>query len=142
MSESVSESVSRSRTLVRHADALAVVRLAPGSDVPTWATASTLFSVTATAAETSLVCHAATVPTKVRKEGPFTAYEVVGPLDFTLTGVLSDLLTPLADARVSVFVLSTFDTDWILVPAAYADVADRAWTETGHTVQPDHEERA
>jgi hypothetical protein len=126
--------VSQPRTLVRHADALAVVRLGPGSDVPAWATASTLFSVTATAAETSLVCHASTVPTKVRKQGPFVAYEVAGPLDFALTGVLAALLAPLADAGVSVFTLSTFDTDWILVPAQDAASADEAWTAAGHTV--------
>jgi hypothetical protein len=122
-------------TLLRHPDALAVVRLGPGSDVPGWATASTLFSVTATATETSLVCHAATVPGKARKHGPFVAYEVAGPLDLALTGVLSTLLAPLADAQVSVFTISTFDTDWILVPAADADAADEAWTAAGHTVQ-------
>ena len=121
-------------TLVRHPDALAVVRLGPGSDIPTWATSSTLFSVTATAAETSIVCHASTVPTKARREGPFVAYEVAGPLDFALTGVLSTLLAPLAEAEISVFTLSTFDTDWILVRAGKADEADAAWQAAGHTI--------
>ena len=79
-------------TLIQHPDALAVVRLGPGSDVPSWATASTLFSVTATKTETSIVCHASTVPTKARREGPFVAFEVAGPLDFAETGVLSGLL--------------------------------------------------
>jgi len=120
--------------LIRHPDALAVVRLGPGADVPSWATASTLFSVTATAAETSLVCHASSVPTKARKEGPFVAFEVAGPLDFALTGVLHSLLGPLAEADVSVFTLSTFDTDWLLVHVAAADRADEAWTAAGHTV--------
>ena len=120
--------------LIRHPDAFAVVRLGPGADVPSWATASTLFSVTATAAETSLVCHASSVPTKARKEGPFVAFEVAGPLDFALTGVLHSLLGPLAEADVSVFTLSTFDTDWLLVDAAAADRADEAWTAAGHTV--------
>jgi hypothetical protein len=123
-------------TLTRYDDALAVVRLGPGSDVPDWATAATLFSVTATSTETSIVCHAAGVPAKARHEGPFTAFEVAGPLDFALTGVLSTLLAPLADAGVSVFTLSTYDTDWILVKAASADRAVEAWTSAGHTVTP------
>jgi hypothetical protein len=121
-------------TLIQHPDALAVVRLGPGSDVPSWATASTLFSVTATKAETSIVCHASTVPTKARREGPFVAFEVAGPLDFAETGVLSGLLAPLADAGISVFTLSTYDTDWILVKADAADAAAEAWTAAGHTL--------
>ena len=122
-------------TLVRHSDALAVVRLGPGSEIPSWATSSTLFSVTATASETSLVCHASTVPRKARREGPFVAYEVAGPLDFALTGVLSALLAPLAEAQVSVFALSTFDTDWILVRSDAAQPAEDAWQAAGHTVE-------
>ena len=121
-------------TLIQHPDALAVVRLGPGSDVPSWATASTLFSVTATKTETSIVCHASTVPTKARREGPFVAFEVAGPLDFAETGVLSGLLAPLADAGISVFTLSTYDTDWILVKADAADAAAEAWTAGGHTL--------
>jgi len=122
--------------LTRYDDALAVVRLGPGADVPAWASASTLFSVTATATETSLVCHASSVPKKAPKEGPFVAFEVTGPLDFALTGVLHTLLGPLAAAEISVFTLSTFDTDWILVRAGRADDAQQAWQDAGHTVHP------
>ena len=133
----------RTHTLTRYDDALAVVRLGPGSDVPSWATASTLFSVTATRAETSIVCHAATVPAKARRQGPFVAFEVAGPLDFAETGVLSTLLAPLADAGISVFTLSTFDTDWILVKADVADAAVEAWTAAGHTLTtPSHDSEA
>lgn len=122
--------------LTRHDDALAVVRLGRGAKIPAWASASTLFSVTATNDETSVVCHASTVPTKARKQGPFVAFEVTGPLDFALTGVLHTLLGPLAEAEISVFTLSTYDTDWILVHAAKADAAEEAWTAAGHTVHP------
>ncbi|MGZ4436257.1 MAG: ACT domain-containing protein [Nocardioidaceae bacterium] len=122
--------------LTRHKDGLAVVRLGPGAQVPSWAVASTLFSVTATATETSLVCHASSVPARAPKQGPFVAFEVTGPLDFALTGVLHTLLGPLADAEISVFTLSTYDTDWILVHAAKADAAEEAWTAAGHTVHP------
>jgi uncharacterized protein len=130
-------------TLTQYDDALAVVRLGPGSDIPSWATASTLFSVTATKTETSIVCHASTVPAKARREGPFVAFEVAGPLDFALTGVLSGLLVPLADAGVSVFTISTYDTDWILIKADAAEAAVEAWTAAGHTVTtPDAQEGA
>ena len=128
------------RTLIRHADQLAVVRLPAGADLPAWAQASTLFSITATAAETSLVCHASSVPPKATFEGPFVAYEVAGPLDFALTGILHGLLGPLAEAEVSVFTISTFDTDWVLVPHNRVAVADAAWTAAGYAIQVPPEE--
>ncbi|MBF4163043.1 ACT domain-containing protein [Nocardioides acrostichi] len=123
-------------TLEQHAEPLAVVRLAPGAEVPEWAGSSSILSISATATETSVVCSAATVPVKSRHEGPFTAFSVVGPLDFALTGVLAGLLTPLAEEQISVFTLSTFDTDWVLVPADRAEQAAEAWRRTGRTVRP------
>ena len=121
-------------TLLRHPEPLAVVRLGAGAEIPAWATSSTLFSITATAHETSLVCGLAGVPTKARPQGPFTAFQVQGPLDFALTGILSGLLAPLAEERISVFTLSTYDTDWVLVGADDADRAEEAWRRSGHDV--------
>jgi uncharacterized protein len=121
-------------TLSRYPETLAVVRLGPGTEVPAWAESSSIFSVTATATETSVVCAARNVPTKAVHQRPFTAFEVEGPLDFALTGVLADLLAPLAAAGISVFTLSTFDTDWILVPGDKADAAEEEWRRSGHEV--------
>jgi hypothetical protein len=123
-------------SLSRYPETLAVVRLGPGAEVPGWAESSSIFSVTATATETSVVCAARNVPKKSVHQRPFTAFEVQGPLDFALTGVLAQLLQPLADARISVFTLSTFDTDWILVPGEDADRAAEEWRRSGHEVQP------
>ncbi len=130
-------------TLARYPESLAVVRLGPGTEIPSWAESSSIFSVTATAGETSLVCAARSVPAKARHHKPYTAFAVQpeeGSADFDLssgvTGVLVALLSPLADAGISVFALSTFDTDWILVPAADADGAEEAWRRSGHDVAP------
>ena len=125
-----------SHTLLRYDEPLAVVRLGPGAEIPPWASSGSLFSVTATATETSLVCAFAGVPRKSRHQGPFTAFAVEGPLDLGLTGVLAGLLSPLAEEDVSVFTLSTFDTDWVLVAAADADRAADAWRRDGHAVTP------
>jgi uncharacterized protein len=122
-------------SLVQLPEHLAVVRLGPGTDIPAWATSATLFSVTATADETSIVCAHAGVPRKARHEGPFVAFRVAGTLDFALTGVLHALLAPLAEARISVFAHSTFDTDWILVPAGDAERAAEAWRRSGREVR-------
>ena len=122
--------------LSRYPETLAVVKLPPGAEVPAWAESSSIFSVTATATETSVVCAARSVPKKSVHQRPFTAFEVEGPLDFALTGILSTLLAPLAEAGVSVFTLSTYDTDWILVPGGDADRAEEEWRRSGHTVEP------
>jgi hypothetical protein len=128
-------STESSYTLVRHSETLAVVRLGPGADVPDWATGGTIFSVTATATETSLVCGRAGVPRKAQQEGPYTAFAVAGTLDLALPGLLVSLLQPLAAAGVPVFTVSTFDTDWVLVPVDAADRAAEAWSSAGFSVR-------
>ena len=117
-------------------ESLAVVRLAPGAEIPTWAESSSIFSITATSTETSLVCAAHGVPAKAVQHGPLTGFAVKGPLDLALVGVLHDLLGPLAEDGISVFTLSTYDTDWILVRQRDAERAAEAWRRHGHVVAP------
>ena len=121
-------------TLLRYPEKLVVASLPAGSDIPGWAESATLFSISATATETTVVCAGRSVPKKVRHEGPFTAYAVEGPIDFAVTGVLHSLLEPLAAAGISVFMVSTYPTDWILVPTGVADAAAEEWRRRGHTV--------
>ena len=121
-------------TISQFPEKLAIVRMAPGAEVPRWAESSSLFSITATATETSLVCAARSVPAKTPAIKPLTAFMVHGPLDPDLTGVLAGLLVPLAEAEIPVFPLSTFDTDWILVKVADAERAAEEWRRRGHEV--------
>jgi hypothetical protein len=112
---------------------LAVCRLAPDAAIPGWALAPgaagapvTLVSLTRTPEELSIVCPQDRLPPGVRAERGFRAFKVAGPLDFSLTGVLSTLLAPLAAAGVSVFAVSTYDTDYILVKDKQLAAARRA----------------
>lgn len=125
-----------SYTLHQYPENLVVAQLGPGAGVPEWAESSSVFAVIATATETTVVCAGRSVPKKVPKAGPFHAFAVEGPLDFALTGVLAGLLQPLAEAEISVFTLSTYPTDWILVPSAKAEAAAEEWRRRGHTVVP------
>ena len=123
-------------TLSYFPEKLAIVNLAPGAEVPRWAEASSLFSITATATETSLICATRSIPAKTPAIKPLTAFVVKGPLDPELTGVMAALLTPLAEAGIAAYPLSTFQTDWVLVPINKAEAAAEEWRRRGHTVLP------
>lgn len=122
-------------TLHRYPEKLVVAQLGPGAEVPAWAESASVFSIVATATETTVVCAGRSVPKKVTQAGPFTAYAVRGPLDLALTGVLASLLEPLAVAEIPVFTVSTYPTDWILVPIGRADDAAEEWRRRGHVVE-------
>lgn len=121
-------------TLLQFPEKLAIVRLGPGAEVPKWAESASLFSVTATATETSLICATRSVPTKTPSIKPLTAFQVRGPLDPDAIGILAGLLVPLAEAGIPVYTLSTFDTDWIMVRLVDGEKATEAWRRQGHTV--------
>lgn len=126
----------RAWTISQYPEQLAIVRLGPGAEVPAWAESSSIFSITVSASETSLVCATRSVPRKVPAIRPLTAFMVHGPLDPELVGVLADLLAPLGEVGIQVFAQSTFDTDWLLVPANRAEEAAEMWRRRGHTVAP------
>jgi uncharacterized protein len=121
-------------TLLKYPEKLAIVRLGPGAELPQWAESAPLFSITATATETSLVCATRSVPTKTPSIKPLTAFQVRGPLDPDAIGILAGLLVPLAEAEIPVYTLSTFDTDWVMVRLVDAGKAAEAWRRRGHTV--------
>ena len=115
----------------------AVCRLAPAAAVPAWAERGSLLAVTRTPDELSIVCEASRVPADVRAEGPWRAIRVAGTLDFALAGVLRDVLEPLAEAGISVFAISTFDTDYVLVRADRFGESAMALRGAGYVVQGD-----
>ena len=125
-----------SLTLHRFPETLALVKLPVGAEVPSWAESSSIFSVTATATETSLICAGRDVPKKVVAVRGLRAFTLAGPLAPTSVGVLVELLTPLAESGVTAFTISTHDTVWILLPSSVTDRAVDAWQRRGHGVEP------
>jgi hypothetical protein len=114
----------------------AACRLDADAPLPPWAmsASSTIVSITRTSSELSIVCAQELIPDGVRSERDWRCVRVEGPLDFSLTGVLLALLAPLAKAGVSIFALSSFDTDYLLVRAAQLDLAIEALSAAGHQV--------
>ena len=112
----------------------AVVRLHPDAGVPEWIGGGHFWSVTRSDTELSVVCREEDVPAGASAERGWRALEVAGPLDFSLTGIVASLVSPLADAAVPIFVLSTFDTDYLLVREPDLPCAVEALRAAGHTV--------
>ena len=82
--------------------------------------------MTRTDEELSLVLSEADVPRDMRAERGWRAFKVQGPLDFALTGIMARLSGVLAEAGISLFALSTYDTDYILVREGDVVAARRA----------------
>ncbi len=115
---------------------LSVCRLPVAAPWPVPPEGASFYSVTRTSDEVSVVCveDAAPAGDGVRVEPDWRALEVAGPLDFSMVGVMAALTAPLADVDVSVFVVSTYDTDYVLVHAAALERAVDALRAAGHTV--------
>lgn len=113
---------------------LAVCRLDPDSPLPAWPRGE-LVALTRTTDELSIVCAEECVPPGIQVEGGWRALKVAGPLDFSLTGILAAILAPLGDAKISIFALSTYDTDYVLVKEAHLADAIRVLGLVGHRVQ-------
>jgi hypothetical protein len=115
-------------------DAVAICRLAADDGIPGWAIAATYWSVTRTPDELSIVCPEAAVPAEVQASRGWRALRVEGPVPLDQTGVLASITGPLAAAHVSLFVLATYDTDYVLIPTAQRNAALAALDAAGHEI--------
>jgi hypothetical protein len=95
---------------------------------------SGVVSFTWTPEEMSVICRADRVPAGAVVETGWRCFKVAGPLDLALTGILASIASPLAQARVNIFAFSTFDTDYILVPAVRVSTAIAALAAAGHRI--------
>ncbi|MGD8366450.1 MAG: ACT domain-containing protein [Desulfobacterales bacterium] len=113
---------------------MGICRLEAGQTVPRWAARAGFFSITATSDEVSVVCPEPSIPEGVVCSRGWRALKVKGPLDFSKVGVLAALAGPLARAKISIFVISTYDTDILMVRSADLHKAVDVLVEAGHRV--------
>jgi hypothetical protein len=81
------------------------------------------------------VCLQALVPSGIRYEGDWRCLRVAGALDFSQVGILASLVGPLAEAGISVFAISTFDTDYLLVKQAKVEHTAAVLQQAGHRIE-------
>lgn len=115
-----------------HDERLAIARLAHDTAVPEWARGG-FVNVARTVDELSIVCAQVHVPANVQHDRDKIALGIAGTIPMTSIGILAALCAALAEVRVPVFVISTYDTDWLLVSAVEFDVAREALERAGHS---------
>ena len=107
-------------------------RLHSSDSIPSWGTEGGFFCLVRGIDELSIVVSEDLVPKNVRCEVGWIALKLEGPFPFSMTGVLASFLHPLGDARISIFAVSTFDTDYVLIKREQLDEARAALAATGH----------
>ncbi len=119
-------------------ETLAVCRLPAGAPVPKWADNSGEFlTISRTAGELSITAVQGEVPADARSERDYRAIRVRGTLPTTLVGILLSIAEPLADAGLSIFAISTYDTDYVLVKEHDLATALEALRKAGHDIESD-----
>jgi hypothetical protein len=121
--------------LKRLGSAYSVCRLPADSDIPHWAKGE-ICSITRTRDELSVVCPTANVvDTGIARSDGWTCLKLQGPFDLNETGILASVVLPLAEDKISVFTVSTFDSDYLLIPQAQLFRAVQCLTDAGHTIE-------
>lgn len=113
---------------------LIISRWAPSAPLPSWATQGRFFSITRNSEELSIVSAADEIPQSLQGHPRWRAFKVRGPMALSEIGVLASLAMPLAEANISVFVISTFETDYILVNSDQLPHAIEALHGAGHKI--------
>ena len=116
-----------------------VCKLETGSEIPAWVYGSSFFSITRTPEELSVVCQESSIPLNIpagtQVERGWNCLKVEGPLDFGLTGILAGISRTLADKGISIFAVSTYDTDYILVREKDLECACKALEGAGYDIK-------
>jgi hypothetical protein len=118
------------RTLSLLPSAFAICRLEQDASIPAWALTGIFCSITRTGEELSIICPQASVPPETTCDQGWSCLKIEGPFDLGEVGVLASVVTPLAQAGISVFAIATYDTDYLLVKDI--ERAIRALSQAGH----------
>jgi len=113
-------------------DLFTVHRFPPDHEIPKQIYENQFCSISKTADELSIVCSSSLLLGSDISETGWSCIKVLGPLDFSLTGILADISVVLAKAEVSIFAISTFDTDYVLVKSETLPVAKEALQKAGY----------
>ncbi len=118
-----------------YSEKYAVYRLKCNEKIPTWINTEKFYSITKTEDELSIVCLDENIDEDVKCEKDWRILKILGPLDFSLVGILSKISTLLAENDISIFAISTYDTDYILVRENSVEKTVKVLTDNGQSVE-------
>lgn len=116
-------------------ETLVICQMDKDARIPDWLLASTFYSITKTAEELSVVCPQTNVPEGIKRDEGWRCLKVEGPLDFSAAGILASLTMPLAKEGISVFAMSTYNTDYLLVKERHLEKAVQILAQNEHQIQ-------
>lgn len=111
-------------------------QLQAGSVIPEAVYQSPFYNISKSKEELSIVCLSSIQVNSAQSSAEWSCLKVHGPLDFSLTGILANIAGVLADGGISIFAISTFDTDYVLVKTENLKSAKKYLQEAGHSINP------
>jgi hypothetical protein len=113
-------------------DSFTIHRFAANTEIPKQVFEGQFYSISKSEEELSIVCTSSVRLNAEKSEGGWSCIQVLGPLDFSLTGILADISAVLAKAKISIFAVSTFDTDYILLKSEELEIARKFLQQVGY----------
>ncbi len=115
-------------------DRYGIIKLPSTSDIPSWVLDCSVYNITKTPDELSIVCSQNVIPEEILCERGWKGLRVMGHLSFNSTGVVESIAKPLAEDEISIFTVSTFDTDYVFVKESQLDQTVNCLKAAGHHV--------
>lgn len=111
-----------------------VCRFDNSVSIPSWAFEGEFYSISKTEDELSIVCLQENIAEGIKSEKDWRVFKVEGPLDFFLVGILSKISGLMAEEGISIFAISTYDTDYILIKEKDISKAIEKFVKQGYCI--------
>ena len=115
-------------------DKYGICTLPNTAPIPDWALTQSLASITRTEKELTIVCRLEILPSQYQSDLKWRCFKIDGSFDLNQIGVISSISSPLADAGISIYVISTYDTDYFLIQEHNLDQTISALSNSGHSI--------
>ena len=115
-------------------DKYGICTLSSTDQIPEWALKASLVSITRTKKELTIVCRQDVIPSQCQCDLNWRCFKVDGSFDLNQIGVISSISLPLAEAEISIYVISTYDTDYFLVQSEKVEQTVSILSGCGHSI--------
>jgi len=116
-------------------DKYGICTLPNTAPIPDWALTQSLASITRTEKELTIVCRLEILPSQYQSDLKWRCFKIDGSFDLNQIGVISSISSPLADAGISIYVISTYDTDYFLIQEQNLEQTISVLSNSGHYIK-------